>query len=525
MKRRASVIFINSLSTYARMAVSMFMGLLITRTALNILAQDSPFSKEIFGVFMLLQTISTATQFLNESTQQAMVRFLSISLQNQEWDKTKQLFNSGWVVSMVIGSSVAVIMLLLAPWIAQTFNIPPQLVTQAKYIIWLSAASQLMGAITQPWAATLSAQDRYTLINILYVLQQVLILIGVSLVQFLPVDLLLALCLVWLTPGVIIGVMLAAWIYQQKPFFRLNWRYVHWQDCKQLLSLGGWSSLIGFASNLYERTDQILINLFLGPAFNAIYAVAIQLGSALNRLVTSLTSVLLPTASRISDSGSVWEKQQLILRSTRYVLTLALPGAFGVAIFRREIIELWLGQGFSAAIDILPLIIFLVFCRIPIFVTWPYLTATNQLKLPAYAILLDGICNVLLSISYVKAFHLGLAGIVLGTLSTNLIRFICFQIPFVAKLVELPVAQYWLQGYTRPIIPMLWLAPCLYLIQSWHLPGIFTISLLTISAFVYALSVWFWVFDAYEQQLFIDIFKHVFKFKKIKIFDRIFHRL
>lgn len=515
MKRRASVIFINSLSTYARMAVSMFMGLLITRTALNILAENSPFSKEVFGVFMLLISVSTTTQFLNESIQQAMIRFLSISLQNREWDKTKQLFNSGWVMSMVIGSSVAVIMAILAPLIVQTFNIPPQLVTQAKYIIWVSAFAQLIGAMTQPWSATLSAEDRYTLINILYVLQQLLILIGVSLVQFLPIDLLLGLCLVWLTPGVIVGVMLAAWIYQQKPVFRLDWDYIRWQDCKQLLSLGGWSSLIGFASNLYERTDQILINLLLGPSFNAIYAVAIQLASALNRLVTSLTSVLLPTASRISDSGSVWEKQQLILRSTRYVLTLTLPATVVVAIFRREIIEMWLGKGFDAAISILPLTIFLVFCRIPIFVTWPYLTATNQLKLPACAILLDGICNVFLSIGYVKTFHLGLAGIVLGTLSTNLIRFICFQIPFVAKLIELPVSQYWIKGYTRPLIPILWLAPCLYLIQSCHLPAISTISLLTISGLLYALSIWFCVFDTYEQQLFIDMLNYIFKTKKL----------
>ena len=221
--------------------------------------------------------------------------------------------------------------------------------------------------------------------------------------------------------------------------------------------------------------------------------------------MTSLTTVLLPAASRLSDSGSVWEKQQLILRSTRYVLTLALPAAFGVAIFRREIIELWLGKGFEQAIAILPLTIFLVFSRIPIFVTWPYLTATNQLKLPALAILLDGVCNVFISIWYVKEFNLGLAGIILGTLSTNLIRFIFFQIPLVAKLVELPISQYWLKGYTRPIIPMLWLVPTLWLIELWKLPITFTILLLSISAVIYTISVWFWVFDEYERKLFIEI--------------------
>lgn len=50
--------------------------------------------------------------------------------------------------------------------------------------------------------------------------------------------------------------------------------------------------------------------------------------------------------------------------------------------------------------------IFLILCRIPIFVTWPYLTAANQLKLPALAILLYGILNVLLSIWYVCDRHL-----------------------------------------------------------------------------------------------------------------------
>ncbi|BAZ48934.1 putative membrane protein EpsK [Nostoc sp. NIES-4103] len=514
MKRRASVIFINSLSTYARMGISMFLSLFITRTALDILAQNSPAPKEVFGIFMLLISTSTAIQFLNESTQQAMVRFLSISLQNRDWHQTKQLFNNGWLMSTVIGSSIAVVMAILAPWIITCFNIPEELITQAKYVVWLSALAQVINAVSQPWYAALSAEERYTLVNFLSVLQQVLILIGLNLLRFLPINLLVGMTLVWLTPGAIIGILLAGWLTLQKPFLRLDWHVINWQDSKKLFSLGGWSSLIGFASNLYERTDQILINLLLGPALNAIYAIALQLGSALNRLVTSLTTVLLPAASRLSDSGSVWEKQQLILRSTRYVLTLALPAAFGVGIFRREIIELWLGKGFEQAIAILPLTIFLVFSRIPIFVTWPYLTATNQLKLPALAILLDGVCNVFLSILYVKEFNLGLAGIVLGTLSTNLIRFIFFQIPLVAKLVELPISQYWLKGYTRPIIPMLWLVPTLWLIEVWKLPIYLTISLLLVSAVLYTISVWFWVFDEYERKLFIDILTHVLRSKK-----------
>jgi O-antigen/teichoic acid export membrane protein len=514
MKRRASVIFINSLSSYARMGIGMVLSLLITRSALHVLAENSPTAKEVFGIFMLLTSITTGIQFLNDSTQQAMVRFLAISLDSGDRLQTKQLFNSGWVMSTAIGSTIAILMAVLAPWLVASFNVPEGLVTPAKYVVWLSALAQIISAMSQPWYAVLSAEDRYALVNFLGVLQQVLVLSGLSLIPLLPINLLVGLSLVWLTPGLVIGVFLAGWMMLQKPFARLDWRSVRWLECKQLFSLGGWQSLISFASSLYERTDQILINLLLGPAFNTLYAVVIQLGNSINRLVTAITGVLLPTASRIIGNGSPWEKQQLIIRSTRYVLVLAMPSAVGICIFRREIIEMWLGKGFEQAIAILPFTMFLVFSRIPIFVTWPYLTAANQLKLPSLAMLFDGIVNVVLSVWYVKAFNLGLAGIVLGTLSTNLIRFTLFQIPFVARLVELPVSQYWLKGYGRPIIPMLWFVPTIWFLQSLGLQRPTTISLLIIVAVVYAISVWFWVFDEYEHKLFTGMFNQILRKKK-----------
>jgi len=501
MNHRASILLINSLSSYARMGISMVLGLLITRSALQVLAQTSPVAKETFGVFMLLISVATATQFLNESTQQAMVRFLAMSFQTEDRRSTQEWFNSGWVMSTSIGGGVAIAMAVAAPWIVSVFNIPETMIAPAQSMILLAALAQIINAMTQPWSAALSADDRYTLLNVLFVLQQGLTLAGLRVLPVLPLDPLIGLSLVWLAPGVLVGGILAVWVALQKSFLRLNWRLIHWQNCQQLFALGGWSSLIGLASNLYERTDQILINLLIGPAGNAVYAIAIQLGGALNRLVTSFTSVLLPTAARIAASGSVTDKQQLILRSTRYVLVLALPCAFGVAIFRREIIELWLGKGFEAAIAILPLTILLMLCRIPIFVTWPYLTAANQLKLPAIAIFCDGVMNVFLSIAYVKVLGLGLAGIVLGTLSTNLIRFVFFQIPFVARLVELPLSRYWIEGYTRPLLPMLWLVPMLWWLQSQKLPLAMTLTGLAVVGLLYPGFVWFYVLNDDEQKL------------------------
>jgi len=498
------------------MGISMILSLLITRTTLQVLTENTSSPKEIFGIFALLTSITVACQFLNDSTSQAMVRFLSISLHSNDEEQTKRYLSSGWLMSTAIGSSIALGMAILAPWLVDSFNVPASLVTSARYVIWLSAVAQIIAAMSQPWYAALGAQDRYALMNFLSVLQQFLTWLGLGLLHVLPFNLLVSLTLVWNIPSLAMGLFLAVYLPVQKPYFRLSFRYIRMEDCKQLLSLGGWSSLISFATNLYERTDQVLINVLLGPALNAVYAVAVQLGNAVGRLVTALTSVLLPTASRISSNGTKWEKQQLILRATRYVLTLALPCAVGITIFRREIIELWLGQGFEQAIAILPLVMFLVFSRIPIFVTWPYLTAANQLKLPALAMLSDGLVNVALSVWYVKAFNLGLAGIVLGTLSTNLIRFIFFQIPFVAKLVEMPVLHYWQKGYGKPAVSMLWLVPTLLMIQRSSRSGIMAIALLSSTGAIYALWVWWFVFDEYERKLFLGMLQQLLRKGKAK---------
>lgn len=505
MRQRAGTVLINSLSSYARMGISLVLGLLITRCALETLSQTSPVAKETFGIFMLLISVATATQFLNESTQQAMVRFLSISLHNEDPHTTQRWFNSGWVMSTTIGGLVAIVMVAAAPWIISVFNIPEAMVAPAQLMIGLAALAQVINATTQPWSAALSADDRYTLLNVLFVVQQGLTLSGLQLLPVLPVDPLIGLSLVWFTPSAVVGIALAIWVALKQPFLRLSWQSVRWQDCQQLFALGGWSSVIGLASNLYERTDQILINLLIGPAGNTIYAIAVQLGGALNRLVTSFTSVLLPTAARVAASGSVTDKQQLIVRSTRYVLILALPCAVGVALFRREIIELWLGKGFEAVIIILPLTILLMLCRIPIFVTWPYLTAANRLQLPAIAIFCDGIVNVFLSIAYVKIFHLGLVGIVLGTLSTNLIRFVFFQIPFVARLVELPLSRYWIEGYTRPIVSMLWFVPLLWWLQLHQFSFAITLIGLLITGVLYFGFTWFYVLNNDERKLILSL--------------------
>jgi O-antigen/teichoic acid export membrane protein len=367
----------------------------------------------------------------------------------------------------------------------------------------------------------LLAADGYTVSNLLALVQQAWILIGVSSVYVLPVSPLCGLTLVWIVPGVLVGMLLAGWMVLRQPLLRLHWRFVHRDDCQQLWALGGWSSVVSVGSNLYERTDQVLINLLLGPAFNAFYAVVIQCETYIGRVVTVLTEVILPTASRIAVSGSLRESQQLVLYATRYGLMLAVPCVVAVTIFRRELVELWLGVGFEESIKILPLAMFLMLCRTPNFVSWPYLTAVNRLKWPALALLVDAMVNVALSILYVEVFDLGLTGILLGTLSTNLLRFALFQGPYLARQIELSSGRYWKEGFGRPMVSLLWLIPCLWLVQWLSLSGTTTLALVIGTAALYSLWTWIYLFEDYERTLFGNVLSHLTGYDRLQRGQRV----
>lgn len=513
MGERATVILTNSLTTYARMGANFLIGLLITRVTLSWLGVTSPPAAESFGVFVLLMSVMSTSLFLNESLQKASVRYLTICFHKSDIDTMRRFFHASWVMSALFGVVIGVCIFILAPSLISLFNVSPSLSHQAIRAMQIAACSHAAASILQPWTASLLAQDRYTLNNFLSTLQQFLILVGLIALNFVSTHFaggpLVQLAIVWLIPGALIPLGTAVYVHLKNPLLRLNLKFLSWSECLQVISLGGWSTVVGLGSSLYERLDQVIINLFLGPIFNTFYGVVVQLENYVSRIVTALSEVILPTATRLGATGSRWEKQQLVVRATRYALTLALPCAAGIIVFRNEIIETWLGKGYTEAIYILPLAMLLMSLRVPMFITWPYLTAVNKLKWPAVALLIDALVNIPLSILYVQIFDLGLFGVVLGTLSTNSVRFILFQSPYISRQLEMSVWKYWNEAYTRPLISAALFFAVLFGIEWGSLSLVMTTLAIVLASALYALSVWYLILEEYEQNLFLGLVRNL----------------
>jgi O-antigen/teichoic acid export membrane protein len=500
MSSRARRILLNSLSTYARMGISLLLGLALTRATLVASGSATISAQEAFGVLLLLVSVGGITSFVNDGLQQAFIRFLATE-SPQKSESYVKLFASGWVLSATVGTAAALILLLFSSQIASLFRIPAEMKASAPGMLEVIAISALLTSFLRPWQAALLAMDNFALENARQVSEKLLALSAVLVLPLFDTHSIIAITAIWQGAQPLTLAVTTLYCRRRYPGARVRLQMANHADIKRLASLAGWTSLLGLGSSLYERTDQVLINLMIGPAYNAYYALAAQLQSHATSMVTSLTNVLLPTTSRLLATGTRWEQHQLLIRSTRYVVVIALPIAGGIAAFATPLVHLWLGTGYQETIRIIPLLMLVMLCRTPQHVGWVYLTAARKLRWPALALWIDALANVGISIVLVKYYDLGLSGIVLGTLMTNALRFIAFQMPYVARTAEMPVRKYWRDGLRAPLVFATiagggWIA-----ITRGASSQPIAISAFTLISLVYAMWVWTSLFDEFERTL------------------------
>ena len=499
------------MSAYARMGIGLIISLLITKTALSVVADNSATAKEVFGVFILLISMISFGDFVNDSLQKSFIRFLSISIHRGDSTHTIELFRSGWLVSLGLGIILSSVAVILIPRLLHLFDISSELSDQARHAVLVISVINIAKAAVQPWVSALQAKDKFAVENTRILVERILILLGLYFLPYIKFPILIKLSVVWLSPAIITMVPVCLWMSLHYPEFRLQRRRPSWHHCKPLFILSSWSSLTGLASNFYERTDQVLINILLGPVYNAFYAIVLQFESMVSSVTSALTQVALPTASRLADSGSLWEKQQFVIRATKLILAVTLPFAVALSVFRQELVKLWLGEGFGPVSKVLPLAMLLITCRAPNVVTWLYLTAIGRLKWPALLMLADGIVNIGLSVFYVVILKQGFIGILMGTVSTSILRFIIFQGPYTAKHIGLASCEYWKRGFLRPLASTLWLGPLFWTIQACVSSSLYQVAFAGLTGCLYAGWVWAVVFDNYERSLLKDIMVRPFK--------------
>jgi O-antigen/teichoic acid export membrane protein len=188
------------------------------------------------------------------------------------------------------------------------------------------------------------------------------------------------------------------------------------QAAGELIRFGLMVTIAQLGDFLYAPTDFILISRLINTETIAVYAPAVQIDAGLLVIVAAIASVLLPRAATAHASGNVQQLKQYYLRGTLVSAGLLLLSGLAVWTLSPWIFQLWLGNDLPLTRAILPLVLIHTIVGGSSAVGRSILLGMGKVKPFTISVLITGASNLILSYVFVRFFHLGLRGIVLGTI-------------------------------------------------------------------------------------------------------------
>lgn len=391
---------------YIRMLLAMVVGLYTTRVLLNVLGVDD------FGIYFVVAGFVALLGFMQGAMTTATQRYFAFDLGQSNGENLRGLFNTSLQVHALLALCIVLLAETAGYWFVSTqLTIPADRLDAALTAYHLSVVAFAVSVMTVPLTAMLMANERMGMFALMSMADILLKLIAVLLLPYLAYDklsmyaaLLLGVSLLTISGYLLINRIMF-------PAVRLQWNWDK-QSFRSMLGFTAWSTWGNLAAALAEHGNNILLNIFFGPAVNAGRSIASQANGALNQFVTNVQAAVNPQIVKLYASGGAAEMHKLVLRAAKYnfyiLFTLALP----VLLNTEVLLELWLVQ-------------------VP-----PY--AAVFLKLTIIASLINSISGPLMTSAqatgYIRLYHTVVGGVLLLNVPVSYF-FLSYGLPPVTVLV------------------------------------------------------------------------------------------
>jgi O-antigen/teichoic acid export membrane protein len=194
------------------------------------------------------------------------------------------------------------------------------------------------------------------------------------------------------------------------------WRRFDPKMVRRLLIFGGTVVAAQMADYLYAPANYLLILYLIDQSTVAVYTAGVQIDGGALLLVGALASVLLPRTAMAYAAGDPHLVRHFYVRGTLATFFLLLAAAPILWLLAPFFFRLWLGDPMPLTCAILPMVLIHTVIGGSSAVGRSILLAIGKVRPFTASVLIAGVANVVLSYSFVRYGHLGLRGIVLGTI-------------------------------------------------------------------------------------------------------------
>lgn len=339
-------IFINVMATYGRSLYALVLGLFTARWALNALGQVD------YGLFGLVGGLSGLVTLVNGLLSFAVSRFYGVSVgiglssgrEMEGLEECRKWFNAAVVIHTIVPVALVLIGYPIGEWAVRHFlAIPGNRVEDCLWVWRFTCISCFVGMVSVPFTAMYGAKQDIAELTIYSFASSTLNALFLFYMVMHP--------RVWLFHYALWGCILSV----LPTLIQVVRSHIKYPECRYnreyLWCVGRFKDLIKFAGArfwtmlskmLTGQGNAILVNKFMGPAFNASMSVGTAVVSHASTLSSALTGAFWPAIMNAAGSGDkervIGMSFQLCRLGTVLVLLFALP----LLIELPCVLQLWL---------------------------------------------------------------------------------------------------------------------------------------------------------------------------------------
>lgn len=456
--RRTSGIARNAIANWTLFAITALVSFFLAPFLVNNLGATR------YGLWSFLAVLTTYLGLLDVGIRQAVSRYVAHHHAVGEAAESSIIVSTAVKLLVLLGF-VAVVLSCVVAFVAPLlFNIPDDLVIDARIVIVLSGLTVAASLISGAFGGILTGLERFDIDALLeiFVLACRTIAIVVAVKYGYDLVMLASIHLVAAVLGCI-GFFVAIRRLFQDLKLRLNG--LQFPQARIVLSFGASMGVIFLLGRIVSNSDAIIIASILPIDSVTFFAIAGSLCLYAKDVVWALSNVMAPRVSAMTSRGSNRVKDEVLVVAMIGTL-IATPIAVTFFVRGESFIALWMGAIYGPVsgevLKVLAAVVWLEAGRSLVVNTLVGLGKQRNL-IPGFTF--EAVSK--LALSYVLAFPLGLPGVALGTLIPSVLINFGYIPRCLSVATGVPVRLYFERALLLPTVACVPFAVATVLIERY----------------------------------------------------------
>ena len=348
----------NTIYLYLRQILVMVVALYTSRVVLATLGEVD------YGIYNVVGGVVTLFTFLNFAMACATNRFITFELGRKDYEKLNVVFSYSVLIHIVIAILILILGETVGLWFFHTqMNIPAERMHAASWVYQFSIFACMVNIMCVPYNALITSHEKMNVYAIFSIVEVILKLIIVWILVLFGSDKLILYAILIFAVGVFMRVLNQLYTFHT---FK-NVHFIRVRDKNtfiEMVTYAGWS-LLGSAGVIFANQGQnILLNIFFGPAVNAARGISMQVKNAVESFANNFYSAVAPQINKSYAGGNIDYMKILITSSSRYMYYLLFIISFPIILNVDFILKLWLKDvpNYTQIFVVLALVISMLTC-------------------------------------------------------------------------------------------------------------------------------------------------------------------